>query len=51
MRDRAVKYERYDVSKLPIPMDLLGLESTDDDPVVKSSVRGVSTVTPSQAGT
>lgn len=50
MRDRAVKYERYDVSKLPIPMDLLGLESTDDDPVVKSSVRGVSTVTPSQAG-
>ena len=51
MRDRAVKYERYDVSKLPIPMDLLGLESTDDDPVIKSSVRGVSTVTPSQAGT
>lgn len=50
MRDRAVKYERYDVSKLPIPMDLLGLESADDDPVVKSSVRGVSTVTPSQAG-
>ncbi|KAJ5534088.1 hypothetical protein N7527_000342 [Penicillium freii] len=50
MRDRAVKYERYDISKLPIPMDLLGLESTDDDPVVKSSVRGVSTVTPSQAG-
>jgi hypothetical protein len=50
MRDRAVKYERYDVSKLPIPMDLLVLESTDDDPVIKSSVRGVSTVTPSQAG-
>ncbi|KAJ5562413.1 hypothetical protein N7461_001174 [Penicillium sp. DV-2018c] len=50
MRDRAVKYERYDISKLPIPMDLLGLESTDDDPVIKSSVRGVSTVTPSQAG-
>ncbi|KAJ5044391.1 Rho guanine nucleotide exchange factor [Penicillium rubens] len=50
MRDRAVKYERYDISKLPIPMDLLGLESTDDDPVVKSSVRGVATVTPSQAG-
>ncbi|KXG50050.1 uncharacterized protein PGRI_060170 [Penicillium griseofulvum] len=50
MRDRAVKYERYDISKLPIPMDLLGLESTDDDPVIKSSVRGVATVTPSQAG-
>ncbi|KAJ5958682.1 uncharacterized protein N7479_005832 [Penicillium vulpinum] len=49
-RDQAVKYERYDISKLPIPMDLLGLESTDDDPVIKSSVRGVSTITPSQAG-
>jgi len=42
---RTVKYERYDVSKLPIPMDLLALESANDDPVVKSSVRGVSTVT------
>ncbi|KAJ5794628.1 hypothetical protein N7457_001227 [Penicillium paradoxum] len=50
VRDGAVKYERYDISKLPIPMDLLCLESTDDDPVVKSSVRGVATVTPSQAG-
>ncbi|KAL4806087.1 CNH domain-containing protein [Aspergillus unguis] len=38
---RAVKYESYDVSKLPIPMDLLVLESTNDDPVVKSAVRGV----------
>lgn len=47
---RTVKYERYDVSKLPIPMDLLALESTNDDPVVKSSVRGVSTVTPAQGG-
>ncbi|KAJ5833592.1 hypothetical protein N7474_001903 [Penicillium riverlandense] len=45
---RTAKYERYDVSKLPVPMDLLVLESTNDDPVVKSSVRGVSTVTPSQ---
>jgi hypothetical protein len=43
---RSSKYERYDVSKLPIPMDLLALESTNDDPVVKSSVRGVATVTP-----
>ncbi|KAJ5089219.1 hypothetical protein N7532_007903 [Penicillium argentinense] len=43
---RTSKYERYDVSKLPIPMDLLALESTSDDPVVKSSVRGVATVTP-----
>ncbi|GLA75639.1 hypothetical protein AtubIFM55763_006920 [Aspergillus tubingensis] len=38
---RSVKYESYDVSKLPIPMDLLVLESTNDDPVVKSAVRGV----------
>jgi hypothetical protein len=45
---RIGKYERYDVSKLPIPMDLLALESTNDDPVVKSSVRGVATVTPAQ---
>jgi hypothetical protein len=48
---RGIKYESYDVSKLPIPMDLLALESTNDDPVVKSSVRGVSTVTPPQATT
>ncbi|EPS34721.1 hypothetical protein PDE_09685 [Penicillium oxalicum 114-2] len=45
---RSGKYERYDVSKLPIPMDLLALESTNDDPVVKSSVRGVATITPAQ---
>ncbi|KAI9812293.1 MAG: hypothetical protein M1827_004742 [Pycnora praestabilis] len=46
-RDAAggLKYERYDVSKLPIPMDLLVLESTNDDPVVKSSVRGIGAVT------
>ncbi|KAI9852717.1 MAG: hypothetical protein M1838_005912 [Thelocarpon superellum] len=41
------KQERYDVSKLPIPMDLLLLESTNDDPVVKSSVKGIGTVTTS----
>lgn len=46
---KTVKYERYDVSKLPIPMDLLMLESTNDDPVVKSSVRGVSSISPPQA--
>jgi hypothetical protein len=45
---RIGKYERYDVSKLPIPMDLLALESTNDDPMVKSSVRGVATMTPAQ---
>ncbi|KAJ5786326.1 uncharacterized protein N7503_011538 [Penicillium pulvis] len=47
---RTIKYERYDVSKLPIPMDLLALESTNDDPVVKSSMRGVANVAPAQAG-
>ena len=45
---KTVKYERYDVSKLPIPMDLLVLESTNEDPVVKSSVRGVASVAPPQ---
>ncbi|KAH8816897.1 rhoGEF protein-like protein [Xylogone sp. PMI_703] len=39
------KREIYDVSKLPIPMQLLVLESTNDDPVVKSSVKGIGTVT------
>ncbi|KAB8072329.1 CNH domain-containing protein [Aspergillus leporis] len=43
------KYKVFDVSKLPIPMDLLVLESTNEDPVVKSSVRGVATVTQPQA--
>ncbi|KAK7564918.1 CNH domain-containing protein [Phyllosticta citricarpa] len=38
------KQERYDVSRLPIPMDLLVLESSNDDPVVRSSVKGVSSV-------
>ncbi|RAK74319.1 putative Rho guanyl nucleotide exchange factor [Aspergillus fijiensis CBS 313.89] len=46
---RTIKYEGYDVSKLPIPMDLLVLESTNDDPVVKSAVRGVATMTQPQA--
>ncbi|KKY21547.1 putative rho guanyl nucleotide exchange [Phaeomoniella chlamydospora] len=40
-----VKYDYYDVSKFPIPMDLLVLESMDDDPVVKSSVKGIGAVT------
>ncbi|KAL4737844.1 CNH domain-containing protein [Aspergillus similis] len=38
---KPIKYEVYDVSKMPIPMDLLVLESTQEDPVVKSAVRGV----------
>lgn len=43
---RTLKYESYDVSKLPIPMGLLVLESTNDDPAVKSSVKGIATVAP-----
>ncbi|RKF73368.1 Rho1 guanine nucleotide exchange factor 3 [Golovinomyces cichoracearum] len=39
------KKEAYDVSKLPIPMQLLVLKSTNDDPVVKSSVKGIAAVT------
>lgn len=31
------KHERYDVSRMPIPMDLLVLESTNDDPVVRGA--------------
>ncbi|KAK2766118.1 hypothetical protein FQN54_007633 [Arachnomyces sp. PD_36] len=43
---RTLKSDSYDVSKLPIPMGLLVLESTNDDPVVKSSVKGIATVAP-----
>ncbi|KAL9086275.1 MAG: hypothetical protein Q9165_007190 [Trypethelium subeluteriae] len=44
-RDSAggLKYEQYDVSRLPIPMDLLVLESANDSAVVKS--RGIAAVT------
>jgi hypothetical protein len=45
----ASKYERYDVSRLPIPMDLLVLEGRDDDPVIRSGLTGragVAKVTP-----
>ncbi|KAH8660666.1 CNH domain-containing protein [Tricladium varicosporioides] len=46
-RDGGRKKEGFDVSKLPIPMQLLVLESTNDDPVVKSSVKGIGAVTTS----
>lgn len=47
VRDAAggLKYEKYDVSKNPIPMDLLVLESKDDPPVIKSTMKGLGTVT------
>lgn len=35
----------YDVSKVPIPMDLLVLESSNDAAVVKSSMKGIGAVT------
>ena len=46
-RDAAggLKYEKYDVSKRPIPMDLLVLESMNDDAVVKSTMKGIGAVT------
>lgn len=39
--DRDTKANVYDVSKMPIPMDLLMLESADDDPIVKSTMKGI----------
>ncbi|OAL43693.1 hypothetical protein IQ07DRAFT_551712 [Pyrenochaeta sp. DS3sAY3a] len=45
-QDGVGKSEKYDVSRLPIPMDLLVLESEDDDPVVRSTMKGISTVNP-----
>jgi hypothetical protein len=44
-QETASKYERYDVSRLPIPMDLLVLESRDDDPVIRSGLAGRAGVT------
>lgn len=46
--DGVTKSEKYDVSRLPIPMDLLVLESEDDDPVIRSAVKGIAAVTPVQ---
>ncbi|TAQ89204.1 hypothetical protein B7494_g2469 [Chlorociboria aeruginascens] len=45
------KKEIYDVSKLPIPMQLLVLESTNDDPVQKSSMKALGAVTKAAPGT
>jgi hypothetical protein len=43
--EQAGKLEKYDVSRMPIPMDLLILDSTNDPPVQKSSyVKGISSV-------
>ena len=44
--DAGGKVEKYDVSRLPIPMDLLILESTNEPPVQKSNyVKGITSVT------
>ena len=45
------KSEVYDVSKMPIPMDLIMLESTNDDAVVKSTKLGAVTTTIAPRGT
>jgi hypothetical protein len=45
-QDGVTRSEKYDVSRLPIPMDLLVLESEDDDPVVRSVVKGIAAVAP-----
>ncbi|KAH8726480.1 CNH domain-containing protein [Phaeosphaeriaceae sp. PMI808] len=42
--DGVTKSEKYDVSRLPIPMDLLVLESEDDDPVIRSAMKGIAPV-------
>lgn len=42
-------FERYDVSRSPIPMDLLVLESRDDPPVIRSSLTGRAGVVKVQA--
>jgi len=44
--DGVTKTDKYDVSRLPIPMDLLVLESEDDDPVVRSTMKGIAAVNP-----
>lgn len=43
-QDGVTKSEKYDVSRLPIPMDLLVLESEDDDPVIRSGLKGIAPV-------
>lgn len=48
--DGVTKSEKYDVSRLPIPMDLLVLESEDDDPVIRSAVKGIAAVAPLPKG-
>ncbi|KAK6360463.1 hypothetical protein TWF730_006605 [Orbilia blumenaviensis] len=45
------KHEKYDVSRMPIPMDLLVIEdSVNDAPVVKSSVKIIGPATKQVAG-
>ena len=49
--DQAGKAEVYDVSRLPIPMDLLILESTNDAPVQKRDyVKGIASLRDAPSG-
>ncbi|KAF2124245.1 hypothetical protein P153DRAFT_351133 [Dothidotthia symphoricarpi CBS 119687] len=43
-QDGTTNSQKYDVSRLPIPMDLLVLESEEDDPVVRNAMKGISSV-------
>jgi len=43
------KHERYDVSRMPIPMDLLVLESTNDDPVIRGAANRLGIAGPAAA--
>jgi hypothetical protein len=49
--DGVTKSDKYDVSRLPIPMDLLVLESEDDDPVVRSTMKGIAAANLNGKGT
>lgn len=45
------KHERYDVSRMPIPMYLLVLESTDDDPVTRTPANRLGIAGPASVNT
>ena len=40
-RDSISEKHGYDVSKVPIPMDLIMLDSTNEEPVIKGSVKAI----------
>lgn len=48
---QTTKCLQYYVSKQPVPMDLLVLDSTNDDPVAESSIRDIASDAPAHAAT